>query len=361
MKFYFFPLICALAALPFTAIIARAQAASDNYFPTDSEFPDLHRNSDIVIEDPSGLSKLADGRLFESVGFEKYAKRTYSSGNSGSLSVEVVSLRDFRAAYSLLTLIRDSNTQIGPPGDAFTMAADGIRFVKKREWVRIQAAGMQDYLLKRVAISISNRLGQDKQGIPSLVSHLPKLGFDASSLRYFPGMKSFETYSGKAAGTLLKLDSDMEIVQARYSLENQTGDLILLSFPTTQAADECFTELTDSKPVENNENRTYAKRVGPIVALLEGAFDPAWANKILSPIKHRYSIRWILENKPTTIWGVPVGILGTVVKSFLFVVLLCVVSIVAGAGLAVFRFVLRGYASHNILDRQSEITRLRLR
>jgi hypothetical protein len=358
MKLHVFLLICAL--MPSAAAIAREGMPSEKAFPADTEFPELHKSSNVLFEDPAGLSKLDDGRSFEGVGFERYAKRTYAISGSGSLSIEIVSLMDFRAAYSLLTLLRNSNMQAGPPGDFFTMAADGIRFAKRREWVRIQASGVQEDLLKRIAISISNRLGQDGHSLPSLVSHLPKLGYDPSSLRYFPGLKSFEAYSRKTGGALFKLNTDMEIAQARYSLENGSGNLFLLNFPTTQVAEECFEELTNSKSVEKNYGATYARRIGPMVALLEGGFEPGSADKILSSIKHSYSISWLKGNKPATVWGVPAAILGTVVKSFIFVVLLCVVSIVAGAGFAFFRFYLRAHAAHNILDRQSEITQLRL-
>jgi hypothetical protein len=359
MKLHLFLFICAL--LPSATAIAQVEMTSDNVFPADTEFPELHRSSNELFNDPAGLSKLDDGRLFEDVGFERYAKRNYAIGDSGSLSIEVVLLRDFRAAYSLLTLLRNSSIQAGPPGVVFTMASDGIRFAKRKEWVRIQASGVQEDLIKRIAFSISNRLGQGGHSLPSLVSHLPKLGFDPSSLRYFPGMKSFETYSRKTGGALFKLNTDMEIVQARYSLENHTGDLSLLSFPTTQAAEECFEELTISKSVEKNDSTMYARRVGPLIALLEGSLDPSSADRILSTIKHSYSISWLKDNKPAVVWGIPTSILRTVVKSFFFVGLLCVVSVIAGAGLAFFRFFLRRRASNNILDRQSEITHLRLR
>jgi hypothetical protein len=359
MKLRLFLLICAL--LFSAAVIAQVKMTSDNLFPADTEFPELHKSSNVLFDDPAGLSKLDDGRFFEDVGFERYAKRTYSIGDSGSLSIEVVSLRDFRAAYSLLTLLRNSSIQAGPPGVVFTTEGDGIRFAKRKEWVRIQASGVQEDLIKRIAVSISNRLGQDEHGLPSLLSHLPKLGFDPSSLRYFPGLKSFKTYSGKTGEAIVNLDTDMEIVQARYSMGNGAGNLSLLNFPTTQVAEECFDELTSSKSVGKNDSAIYARRVGPIVALLEGSFDPNSADRILSSIKHSYSISWLKDNKPRVVWGIPAGILITVVKSFFFVGLLCVVSVVAGAGFAFFRFLLRRHASHNILDRQSEITHLRLR
>jgi hypothetical protein len=341
--------------------MAQVEMASDNVFPAEAEFPELHNISNIVFQDTAGLSSLADGRLFEDVGFVKYAKRAYTTGDSGALSIEVVSLRDFRAAYSLLSLLRNSNIQAGPPGVVFTMESDIIRFAQRKEWVRIQSSGIREDLMKKIAVSIGNRLGQGERSIPSLVSHLPKLGFDSSSLRYFPGLKPFKPYSGKKGEAIVDLNTDMEIVQARYSLESHDGALSLLSFPTTQAAEECFEELANSKSVVKNDSALYVKRVGPLVALLEGSFDPRSADKILSSIKHSYSVSWLKDNKPSVIWGIPASILSTVIKSFFFVGLLCVVSMVAGAGFAFFRFYLRRRTSHNILDRQSEITHLRLR
>jgi hypothetical protein len=359
MKRHLFILLCAL--LPMATAIAQMGTPSEAVFPADTEFPELHASSNVLIEDPARLSKLEDGRLFKDVGFVRYAGRTYAIGASGSLSIEVVSLRDSRAAYSLLTLLRNAGIQAGPPGNFFTIADDGIRFAKRKEWVRIRASGSHEDLLKRIAVSVSDRLGQSGQGIPSLVSHLPKLGFDSSSIRYFPDLKSFKTYTGKTGGAIISLNTDMEIVQANYSLENRTGSLSLMIFPTAQVAEACFEELTFSKSAENNDNTLYGRRVGPIVALLEGSIDPGSADKILSSIKYSYSIRWMEDTKPAIAWGIPAGVLGTVVKSFFFVMLLCIVSILAGAGFAFFRFFLRERTPQNILDRQSEITQLRLR
>ncbi len=100
-----------------STVTAQVELVSDDYFPADSEFADLHKIvSAESFADPARLSQIDNGRLFSDVGFEKYAKRVYSLGNSGSLSIEVVTLRDARAAYSILTLLRSVNIQDGPPG-----------------------------------------------------------------------------------------------------------------------------------------------------------------------------------------------------------------------------------------------------
>jgi hypothetical protein len=358
---------CLFLTVLVTAAVAAAQVEiiSDNFFPADLEFQELREiASDESFEDPGRLAAIDDGPLFSDVGFEKYAHRVYSTRTSGSLSIEVVTLKDNRAAFSLLTMLRTSSFQDGPPGDAFVAWPNLIHFAKGRQWVRIRGRGVSGDRMKQVALSVSNRIGSQRKNPPSLISHFPKPGYDASSLRYFVGPQSFKSYSITAPGGFAKFTPDTELAQARYNLQNQTGVLFLSIFPTAQVVEGYFSELGDLQSAPENSLRTYAKRTGPLIAILEGSFDPGVAGKILNPIEYSFSIRWIYEKpKPKTIWGVPSAILGTVVNSLLFVALLCGVSILAGVGYAVFRVWLRGAAPRNPLDRpeRTEITHLRLR
>jgi hypothetical protein len=362
MRFFaaFFTVLVAVAIAT-----AQVELVSENYFPADFEFQELKSvSSDESFTDAARLSKVAGGPLFSDVGFDKYERRVYSVANSGSLSIEVVTLTDSRAAYSLLTLLRSADIQKGPPGDAFTATAGDLRFANGRRWVRIEGSNVPEDLLKRVAVSVSNRISPEQKKPPSLISHLPKPGLDSSSLRYIVGSKSFDTYSSASRTGPLKFTSDMEVAQARYSINNETGVLSLLSFPTSQVAEDYYTGMNGPASPQTNAPRTYAKKAGPLVAILEGNFDPAAADKVLSSIRFSYSIRWIQQKpeQPKTIWGIPAGILGTVVKSLLFVVVLCGFSVLAGAGFALLRFKLRGYAVKNGTGQseRNEITRLKL-
>jgi hypothetical protein len=354
-----FLLVCSIAA-------AQAGPASISPFPAPLEFPELQK---ILVEEsldqPARLARIEDGRLISDVGFEKYARRIYSAGKSGEISVAVVTLMDFRAAYSLLTLRSSSNIQEGPPGDAFAADSTSIKFFQGRHWVRIDGRNASEDLLKRLAISVSNQLGARGQKPPPLVKHLPRTGYDASSLRYFPGLKSFESYSGSQAFKSLHLDSDAEIAQARYLLDGQTGVLTLFNFPTPEVGEQYFADFSASSSGENEKDKAYLKRAGPLVAILSGRMGPGSADKILGSISYSYAIRWIYEKpkKKGITWGIPVRILHTVVKSLFFVILLCVMAIIAGAGFAFLRYVLRRRSSKNAPDwlGQTDSTRLRLR
>jgi hypothetical protein len=362
-----FPIVifCTLLGLC-VAATAQIELTSNIYFPADLEFRELLKIlSEESFEAPDRLSEIEDGRLILEVGFEKYDRRVYSAEKSDEVAIEVITLKDFRAAYALLTLLRSSNIQDGPPGDAYTIATGRIRFVRDRYWIRIRGQNASEDLLKRIALSVSNRIGPNQQKPPSLISHFPEPGYDASSLRYFPGLQSFKSYSDSEIVNSLNILPDAEIAQANYTVDNQPGVLFLVNFPTGQVAEDYFSTLGDTESSLAVGAKTYAKKIGPIVAILNGPIDSAAADKFLAALRYSYSIRWVYEkrNNSKIIWGIPVSILGTVVRSMFFIAILCVISVLSGAGFAVLRFILRGHGNKNAPDQpeQTDIIRLRLR
>jgi cytochrome c-type biogenesis protein CcmH/NrfF len=101
-----------------------------------------------------------------------------------------------------------------------------------------------------------------------------------------------------------------------------------------------------------------------LIACLEGSFDPQTADRLLKSVRFSYSVRWVdgKTNKTKVIWGIPLGILGAVVNSLFFVSILCVISMLIGAIVAVVRFSLRTSSSkHSTGDEEeTHISRLRL-
>jgi len=365
----FTSLSCLLSAVFMLVPAGQAQIelVRDNYFPAELEFRELGAiKAEQTLTDAASLSGIHDGSLFSGVGFEKYARRVYSLANIGSLSIEVVRLSDARAAYSLLTLLRKADISAGPPGEWFAASGNSVIFARGDYWVRIQGDSGPEDLSKRVAVSVSNRIGKRETGVPRLISHFPKTGYDSSSVRYYLGRKAYDSYASAAAGRHLRFESNMEVAQAQYSIQDMKGLLSLVSFPTSQLAEEYFEEMAGMERSSVDASKIYLKRAGPLLGILEGSFDSGTANKILSSIQFRYTVKWIYDNNSRsnarTIWGVPMPILGTVVRSLILTALLCGISLFAGVGFAVFRLLLRSYAPHNYLDNpeRTEIIRLKI-
>jgi hypothetical protein len=317
-------------------LYAQTQFVSGDFFPADLEFKEIKAvQADRLLKDPAELARLEYGPVLLEAGLKRYAERRYALVDSSSMTISIHTLGDARSAYSVLTMLARSRVQAGPPGDFSASEPSTLLFTAGNNYVRIQSTDAGN-LAKRVATSITNRIGNPASKAPSLIRHIPQESCDPSSIRYFLGPRAIESFGTPIGGAALTIPADVEVTQAHCTVQDQAGTFTLLSFPTIPMAEEYFdsSALYDRRAGPNAH--LYTRHTGPLVAILEGNFAPDTADKTLGSLKFSYSIKWIYEkNKPSrTIWGVPVKILGTVVRSLLFTALLCVLSLVAGVMLA---------------------------
>jgi hypothetical protein len=343
-------------------IPATASAASpqDRYFLSSSEFSEIQAiASEESFENPTNLSRLPDGKIISEVGFNRYERREYRLAGSKSLSIEVVTLLDLKASYSLLTLLGDSSIQTGPPGDEYSANATGIQFAHRNMWVNIRSKGVDGEFIRKVAEAVSRKLGSIQKKSPELVSHFPQNGYSASTLRYFPNFKSFEIYSKKVPAWMRICGEDMEIARANYTIGGKTTVLSLLNYPTSQIAEAYYSKFAASAAA-----KVHSRNVGPIIAVIEGPVEPESAEKLLRDIRYDYSIQWIYEkkeSKASNLFGIPINVIDKLIKkSFFFVGLIALLSIGAGIAFAVFRFRFRNRVSKSNMD-DGDITHLKMR
>jgi len=356
----------ALAGLLLAACTLQAQTVfiPSDYFPARFEFRELATVvADEEIDSVPAIGRLKEGSFFLEAGAQAYARREYGLEDRTALAIEILTLEDERGAYSLVSVLRPAALAAGPPGDYMAESAGELCFAQSRYFVRIRSRAPAD-LLRRIATSIGNRIGRHAQAPPSLVTHLPESGCANASIRYFMGPRSAEAFSQPIAGRRPVFADPAEIVQAPYLLDGRSGLLTLISFPTMQMADDYYERSMDWLGRAAPPARLYSAKAGPIIGILEGNFDPGNADKVLGSLQYSYTVKWIYDkykNAPT-IWGLPYGIMSTVVRSIVLVSLLCLASIVAGAALAFFRVALRTYAPNNFLDRpeRTELIRLKL-
>jgi hypothetical protein len=288
------------------------------------------------------LRKLDNASILLEAGLKRYAERTYDLNVPGKLSIEVLTFADPREAYSVLSFSAPAVARTGPPGDFYKTEAGSLVFAAGACFARVRYEGNEE-LARRVAISVTNRIGRPAPEPPPLVRHIPREGSDPASIRYFVGPQALAALGSPVAGTQLKLPPEVESAQAKLTDSAQGGTITLLSFPTVQLADQYYNSGALYEAVPKN-SRLYTRETGPLVGILEGNFEPASADKILSSVKFAYSVKWIFDknkNQARTIWGVPVRILGTVVRSLVFTAILCLGSIVLGIMIAVVRVYVR--------------------
>jgi hypothetical protein len=360
MRPFFVPVLLLLLT---AAANAQTQLITEGYFPAEFEFGELKGVvADRSLDRPEAMKSWANGNHFLEAGCTRIEEREYETGSGGRLRIVVARFADAAGAYSLFTLMRWENRAAGALGEMTAVSASSVDFVRSAVWVRI-AGGGEDLRL-RVARSMRNRIGPLETAAPGLITQLPERGLEASSVRYFLGPRSFERWSEPAAIRPIRFSSEMEIVQARYSLPSGAAALSMIRFPTIDLAEGYYSGLEGGASIRREAGTgLFVRRSGAIVALLSGSLPAAAADELLGAIRYRYSIRWIYDKtsqRGKTVWGVPVGILGTVVRSIALTALLCCASLVIGAGIALFRLSLRRYAPGNFLDNPDRSAMIRL-
>jgi hypothetical protein len=350
--------------LALLALLSPASAQTPaSFFPPPGEFPEIGAASDKGFDDPDGLVAVENGGLIADVGFDAYARRSWRPPGGGALSLEIIALRDFRAAYSLLTLLRPTQIEAGPPGDAWAGDDRVLMFAQGRRFVRLRGSGVSADLPGRIAASVSSSIGPREDRVPSLVSRLPEPGREEATLEYYPGLAPLLRHSAGRMPDFVRPGFDMEIARARYSLGGVSVTLTLLDFPTPQMAEAYFEEFVPGAPARRA--RLYGRQAGPLVALLEGDVTAAAAETLLDGVRYSYSVRWLDDERerPAVLWGVPLPLLRTVVNSFLFVMLISVASILVGALAAICLFRRRQHRlkTRRVADDDAVFTRLRLR
>src|SRR6058998_2262174 len=182
------PIIAVLLASIFCSSISPAQTelVQNHFFPADLEFVELRALvSERELAGVNSLNELPESAVLAEAGFQKYSRRNYETSPAGGLSIEIITLKDAKAAYSLLTLLRSTAPVKGPPGDFGCFDGGRVLFSQANLLVRIQS-GVPGDLARRVGISVSNRIGR-KDREPALISHFPKAGYDPASIRYYLG------------------------------------------------------------------------------------------------------------------------------------------------------------------------------
>lgn len=327
------------AAVP---LWAQTELVGDSLFPAPLEFKELKATlTERDLKDHADLGKLPHAPALLEVGLMRFVERTYTVAGGGQIEISIMTLGDARGAYSAFTFLGPSGVHPGPPGSFYADDKETLAFVTGNYCVRVRSSAA-DGLARRVAMSVANRIGNREWNPPSLIRHIPADSCDPGSVRYLLGPMAIASFGSAVGGTSLKVPEDVEVAQANCRAQGQSGILSMFSFPTIQLAEEYFESGSLSQNQSSGTANLYMRQTGPLVAILEGNFSPETADKTLGSIQFSYSIKWIYDKnnqQSRTVWGVPVKLLGTVVRSILFTVLLCLISLLAGVLLGAGRLI----------------------
>lgn len=208
-------------------------------FPSDDSIANWQQGGEIELYNGQNLYNLVNGQAdaFFAYGFEQVGVQRYENRSGSVLRVHIWRLMSPANAYGLFTSnIAGDPFDIGNGGDI----EPGLRlaFWQNRYFVQIfghQPLPEQDILDFAQAISSSLPAGGER---PKIVSRLPREGLLERSELFFHEEISVMSDIWLVGENLLGLSQETDGVLARYEINGEFVQLMLLQYPTAQDASE---------------------------------------------------------------------------------------------------------------------------
>ena len=220
---------CAAPALSPTP--ASAAPAVTSVLPAADVVPGWQRREPRTY-DPDTLYDFVNGAadLYFTYGFRELAVAEWANSAGDGVQVEVYRVASDADAYGLYTYNSYGEpVEIGVDGEINS----GYRaaFWQGNTFVQVVASGqVEDDLLRTLAQAASSALPDGGQR-PALVATLPEEGLQPGSVRFFREKMALDNLLWIGAEDLLGLGADVQGIVARYQVEGQAVDLLLISFP----------------------------------------------------------------------------------------------------------------------------------
>ena len=226
-------------------------------------------------------SPAADAGVLHEYGMVQYAAVTYGLG-SQRLAVRAMQFADATGAYGDFTLIRQPDMHAEKLGHEGATAGNHFVFWTGTTVVDARfanSAAGETAALSALAALLPRATGT--QSIPpSLPHYLPGTQLNATSVRYAIGPAAFAQSGGTLPASVVDFSLDTEAVLAQYGPPSGQETLTLLLYPTPQIAGAHLKAIDGLVQASG----LAAKRSGPLVAIANGTWSTAKAQRLLDAV-----------------------------------------------------------------------------
>lgn len=274
-----------------------------------------------VTVGPREIEKLAgeDAALLREYGVTGAEQRTYSRGGR-SVEVTVFLFAESTTAYGAFSFLRTS---------AVPAAGRSIMPGQRRGAERVL---LGNFILEASGNGLGTQRGalkalqkkllawSDGAPYPLLVQYLPTEGLVRGSERYLLSAASLSRALPIEQSDWVSFQYGAEAQLARYRTNGKETTLLLISYPTPQAAQLKQAELgrwfnvNNSETAPTNRPAVYVRRVLSVLAIAVGSNSPEAAKPLLDSVQYQPNFSW---NEPShratdppilfTIYGIIVG------------------------------------------------------
>lgn len=215
-------------------------------FPDAEALPGWTPTDEVRLFDSQTLFDLVNGQAdaFFAYGFEQVAVRSYEDVAGTVVRVEIWQLETPSDAYGLFTAsIAGSPITVGNANDGDADPGRRLSFWQDRYRVGVYARQvLPDAALEAFAEAVSMALPSGGER-PPLVDRLPPDGLVARSAIFFHVEISIQDRLWLGGENVLELSPETDGVLARYDVDGEMAQLLLVQYADSQAASAALTAL----------------------------------------------------------------------------------------------------------------------
>jgi hypothetical protein len=288
-------------------------------------------------------------------------RRAYQRGGA-TLTVTAYTFGDSTAAYAAFTFLRPVQMKASSVAAVAGLSQELLLAVAGDAVVEVRGANLESDLGDLRALVARLQAGAQSAPLPVLPEYLPKDGLVDASRRYLLGRSALDRLLPLADADWLGFESGAEAELAAYRRGGQDLTLVVAQFPTPQSAGARLEALRRWFNVNAEEEVVagrpvvFARRSGPLVAIVANAASPAAAVDLLNEVRYESQVTWnepsFTATEPT--WGE--FILGIFYGTGIFILF----AVVSGLVFAGVRLVVKRLLPGKVFDRDASVEILQL-
>jgi hypothetical protein len=326
--FFFFALL----------VSSTAALAADPASLLPPAFSGWQRNGTPQVSKDAMQADPTNSALLKEYGFEGFESATYTR-DGRTIQLKAARFGDATGAYGALTFYSLPEMQAEQIGDQAVSNFDRVIF---RRGNILVTAIFQEVTAMSVAElrSLAEKLPASSGGssnLPTVANYLPPQGLEKNSIRYVSGPKGFERVNSALPEAIVDFaGSSPELAVGRYRTDRGEASLTVIYYPTPQIAEKQIRAITSLPQATGSVPELFARRSGPLVAVVGGEISPGEARSLLESVNYIAKVTWN-ERAPVT-----TGEVGRlIVNSFVLIGMIMLIFIVLGGFFGGARVLLR--------------------
>ena len=301
-----------------------------------------------------------DAAILREYGILGAERRGYARGDE-SLTITLFRMRDSSAAFGAYTYHQTSEMSPTNLTQYSSVSPRRALVVAGNLLLEVSGSGVPRLTPDLKALVAQLAPHADKAPFPTLVQYLPTLGRISQSERYVLGPLALNRLLPLGNGDWLGFADGAEAVLARYRVKGQEATLLLVSYPTPQAAARKLEELGHWLPL-NVERQAdgrpplFARRSSTLVAIVSQLNSRATADSLLERVHYESRITWNEPDHRLTDPNIGTIVVGAILGTG-FILLF---ALVAGIGFGGVRIVVKHFFPGKVFDRAAHVEILQL-